>query len=1071
MRKEVEKMKKFGLIGLMLLVILATPAMAQLPLNVNGTELKLTNVEMAPTSYEAGSMPTVKLTFQNTNASTPLKPTLVLVVKNVTTLSPGITKMLSLDLSAHCEPANGINMTTGEVLNNTTTVTCILNSTAMNSLFSNLDPADYVFVANNTTKQVAIGFRVNPQPKDEPSAIDPDLTIDYAKLSTRSITYGEVISIDLVYGYYPKQWGTRYVAIVEYNKYLENVLQGQAWSSDTVRRALTESVWYYNLTEDAGRSKFDINSASVGMVGGLYYVVLLFDSSGQNYTADMFFRVVSVTGKPKVSISVTPTSAAVGDRVKLSYSMDASEPFYVGVIATGWGGERWFANCSGNTWTNDPRAPGVFQLTSRLNQDSQQCPDYFELTPRHNFTNATEGVIVFKIAAAKTVENVFEGQDPYRAEAVATVILSKPKLSSISVPSKHVNGTDFTVTGVTNVAPTWDIDFDVGLPNMVTLTILSLDNQTQCGGRVFSGVIGADRTFSIKIDNFGARPPCVLRTGYYKAEFRLETDTGITADPVTTIFEVVNGMVKISPDKTTVVRGDEIKFTIITNLKVNSQVFFIILNDRIAADGTINNGDDRADEVTRTLAVDATGKAYFTLRVAQNAPLTEYRFKAQIRDNEGRVLVEDTISVSVVKQTLDLTVDRTTVCRGGELRFTGTSTADAIYVYANEENVFRFSQTDIAMLPDDSILDTNDELSTAIIVPDTNDKLDFKIDVIAQESGTYYLYFYAQTTAGRIDKSSDPQKVFAIVVTDPRIVSVEIPSRVPYMGEVEVKVTFDVGNETLAQYSWLLEGPNKKVRPNQLGWDNDWRGVPSTLEETFRLNLANYIEGAGANRRPLEPGLYVFTMRLRYDGDEVDKVQKLIEISTIKMDVTIEPETIVVGDQIKVTVQTDREGIAGYSNIWVTMVGVNYKAPQQVTLDSSGKGSVTFETIGLADGTYKFYVRDTMGTGFTGQQLADMDMYDLDPADTAARAWWAHDDLLVIKTVQILKEKPTVTTPPPTTPPVTTPEVTPTTPPPTTVVTTPPPTTTPAPGPIPGFEAIFAIAGLIAVAYLLRKRQ
>ncbi|MEM0350717.1 MAG: PGF-CTERM sorting domain-containing protein, partial [Archaeoglobaceae archaeon] len=49
----------------------------------------------------------------------------------------------------------------------------------------------------------------------------------------------------------------------------------------------------------------------------------------------------------------------------------------------------------------------------------------------------------------------------------------------------------------------------------------------------------------------------------------------------------------------------------------------------------------------------------------------------------------------------------------------------------------------------------------------------------------------------------------------------------------------------------------------------------------------------------------------------------------------------------------------------------------------------------------------------------------------------------------------------PTTP---TPTPTPTTPKPTTPVTTPS-------GGIPGFEAIFAIAGLLAVAYLLNKRN
>ncbi|MEM2191435.1 MAG: PGF-pre-PGF domain-containing protein [Archaeoglobaceae archaeon] len=50
-----------------------------------------------------------------------------------------------------------------------------------------------------------------------------------------------------------------------------------------------------------------------------------------------------------------------------------------------------------------------------------------------------------------------------------------------------------------------------------------------------------------------------------------------------------------------------------------------------------------------------------------------------------------------------------------------------------------------------------------------------------------------------------------------------------------------------------------------------------------------------------------------------------------------------------------------------------------------------------------------------------------------------------------------------------TPAVTPTTPP-TTLVTT--PTTTPAEKPfIPGFEVIFAIAGLLAVSYLIRRKK
>ncbi|MEM2325302.1 MAG: PGF-CTERM sorting domain-containing protein, partial [Archaeoglobaceae archaeon] len=59
-------------------------------------------------------------------------------------------------------------------------------------------------------------------------------------------------------------------------------------------------------------------------------------------------------------------------------------------------------------------------------------------------------------------------------------------------------------------------------------------------------------------------------------------------------------------------------------------------------------------------------------------------------------------------------------------------------------------------------------------------------------------------------------------------------------------------------------------------------------------------------------------------------------------------------------------------------------------------------------------------------------------------------------------ETPKPTTPV-ATPPVTTPVATPTTP-----VATPTPTPKPF---IPGFEAIFAIAGLVAIAYLLRRKS
>jgi len=872
------------------------------------------------------------------------------------------------------------------------------------------------------------------------------LAITSMKLSDTNYTYGTNVELTVTWGYYKEEtYGTRYIAIIDWSTYTTKVRTSSGFSVENASDP-SNNKWLEPLPESGGSETYSINTAEKEMFPS-YYVVVVFNSTGA-YDDRLVFIVEPVAGKPYVSISVTPMTAALGDRVELKYKMTASEPYYVGVLATGWGGKVYFANCSVGKWT-----PQLW-ASSMTSFDEDSCGiKFFDLTSAFGFTKDTEGIIVFKIAAGKDPDNLFTGSDPTRAEATAVVILAKPTLSSISVPSKHVNGTDLTITGVTNVAET-NSTYDVGLPNFVYLNITDLNDNLMCG-RTFSGLIGKDRTFSIKIDNFGTRDPCVLETGYYKAKFKLVTDTDFTDEEVT-VFELVNGMVKIMPDKTTVVRGDKVKFTIVTNLKVNSPVNFTIKDERIIG------GQQR--EVTETLRVDATGKAYKEIEVAQTAPLTEYKFEARIAGD-----VIDTISISVVKQTLDLSVDKTTVARGGELRFTGKTTADRVYIFASEEKVFIFGNDNVPEV----FSGTNESIKSEWIyaVPDTNDRLDFKLEVsTTADAGTYYVYFYANVTPGYIDRASDPQKMFAIVVTDPRIVSVDIPSRIPYQGEVEVKIVTDPGKRERAHVTWVLEGSNIKARPSAFGYLDEY-SIDSNNEVSFRLNLKDYYD---AKNKAIDPGLYVFTVKLYLDNDETDRVQKLVEISSVSLDVTIEPDVIVIGDQIKVTVQTNREGVAGYSDIWVTMVGANYKAVQQVTLDSTGKGSVTFETLGLADGTYKLYIRDTMGTediNYTGLYVAE-NLYDLDPADSAARQYKADDDILVVRTIQVLKERPTPTptTPPPTTPPETTPPET-TTPTPTTPMpTTPTPTTTPAGG-IPGFEAIFAIAGLLAVAYLLRRRQ
>ncbi|MDK2876431.1 MAG: hypothetical protein PWQ22_841 [Archaeoglobaceae archaeon] len=420
------------------------------------------------------------------------------------------------------------------------------------------------------------------------------LAITSMKLSDTNYTYGGNVELTVTWGYYKAEtYGTRYIAIIDWSTYTSKVKTSSGFS---VAKASDPSnyKWFIALPEDGGSQTYSINTAEKEMSPS-YYVVVVFNGAG-TYDDRLVFIVEPVAGKPYVSISVVSgMTAALGDRVEIKYKMTASEPYYVGVLVTGWEGKTYFANCAAGTWTQSP------WMAQKTSFDRDICGiKFFDLTSAYGFKDTTEGYIEFKIAAGKDPNNLFSGTDPTRAEATAVVILAKPTLSSISVPSKHVNGTDITITGVTNVAETGS-KYDIGLQNIVTLNITDLNDNLKCTA---SGLVAKDKTFTIKIDNFGAKAPCgPLETGYYKAKFKLVTDTNFT-DEETTVFELVNGMVKIQPDKTTVVRGDKVKFTIVTNLKVNNPVYFTIKDARIIG----GSGED-----TKTLYVDATGKAYYEI--------------------------------------------------------------------------------------------------------------------------------------------------------------------------------------------------------------------------------------------------------------------------------------------------------------------------------------------------------------------------------------------------------------------------------------------------------------------------
>ncbi|MEM1579181.1 MAG: hypothetical protein QXR77_05850, partial [Archaeoglobaceae archaeon] len=624
----------------------------------------------------------------------------------------------------------------------------------------------------------------------------PSMQIDMLKLSSDTVTYGDKITLSAEWKYLSQEtYGNRKIAIVSWSDYQGINVSGTL----DIAKLADKKKWGETLPENGGTASWDINTADREMYPGYYVVVAYLNSTVFNDS--LAFKVEGVVaGKPYVTVTVTPTTVALGDRIKLSYKMTSDTPVNVTLLLTGWEGKVYYIDCANKTWSSTLKV-----YFGRTLFDKDTCGvEYFSLNETFGFKNTTTGTMVAKIIAGKgDVSSLLygTGTDPTRADKVALFTVVKPEILSVSVPSKHVNGTDLTVSGSVNVAESgsdYDDSKDGGVINTVLVNITDINDNPVAVYFPVTVYISKDKTFSVKFENFGRIP--ALSTGYYKVKFKLQTTTTFTDEEVA-VFELVKGMVRITADKTTVTRGDKVKFTIFTNLKVNSPVYFTIEDIRI------RDGPSAAGSCETTLLVDVGGNAYYELPVHSEAPLTEYRFKARIIGD-----VSDELTISVVKQTLDINADKTTVARGGEIRFTGTTTADWVYVYASEANVFTLSNVGIAEVPSDTKF--NPGTYAGKVAPDTNDRLDFKLEVnTAADAGTYYLYFYAPSNASQIDRSSDPQKMFAIVVTDPRIVSVEVPSIIPYQGKVEITILTDPGKRTRATVDWKLEGSNIKAKP------------------------------------------------------------------------------------------------------------------------------------------------------------------------------------------------------------------------------------------------------------------
>jgi len=609
MRKEVERMKKSGLmgiVGLLLLVMAATPAMAA---EVTNVTVNASGLYLYDFKYQQTTLDTLKFIgyFNNTNATANLSGTVYLYVNG--------------------QQISSVNATV-TVQNNTTTYPVELFTYTFSS------PGVYnVSVGNDSAwlpNQTVAACVLNKGPIGITG-----MNINMLKLSDERIKIGGTLTLSAVWGYYNKSEGTRYITIVKWSDYKDLKTGGTI----NVPGVLDKAVMIKALPEDGGSDSWTYTATEPG-----YYVVVAFLNSSL-FNDSLAFLVESVAiGRPTVSISVDRSVVAQGDFVKVSASMSTDVSVTpVKIFITGAKITTLICNYSASG--------GVYSVKEACGADEWWVPIG---------SDRPEGTYVAKIDV---------GSNETRAEATASFQVVKPQVTSLTVPLQHVIGRDLVIEGVSTLAKSAS-EADVGSPaNISKQNYAQLWIKDLSGNEVFNSskqktdanaisLIDDAGKFRFKIDNFGTNKSATgsLDRGFYVVEVKVYSGE-VWSEVKTASFELVKATVKLSADKTTVTRGDDITFTITTNLKVNNEVKFTIEDTKFCVDGA--PGAPGYDQCTneKSYYTDAKGQIKIKLKVASEAPLTEYKFKAE----ETLTGVSDEIKIVVAKQALQLTAEKTTV--------------------------------------------------------------------------------------------------------------------------------------------------------------------------------------------------------------------------------------------------------------------------------------------------------------------------------------------------------------------------------------------------------------------------
>uniref|UniRef100_A0A7C3UII4 M6 family metalloprotease domain-containing protein n=2 Tax=Geoglobus ahangari TaxID=113653 RepID=A0A7C3UII4_9EURY len=649
---------------------------------------------------------------------------------------------------------------------------------------------------------------------------------------------------------------------------------------------------------------------------------------------------------------------------------------------------------------------------------------------------------------------------------------------TFDVPSTIALGNELKLKGTVNLAETRSIE-DYGDENKVYVGVFTPEGKLilEDGSLAEADVSPNHYTRVCIIDSAGIwehdskvyLDPTKFGTGSYKI-VALAVATASIKDTATMYISVEEPKIEFTMDKTVYSRGEDIKFKGTANVRKGTVI-------EIWCDQGLSNL--LREPVTKIeVIVDANGKFESSkYHIKNDAAKTSYTIHARIKGTD----YEDVVTISVEKAPLSAEISRTSAPRGGEVVISGSTSLDYVYIYTDDYPVLKnvgelYSDTE-GFNPYEVIAKDPRYAYYKIKVTDNKFSVKLTVDETA-DTGTYTVYVIAPANESWIDPAEDAMVQLSLTVTEFGFLTVPSEIRMVRGDVVDVYLQVNADPDDVIVKA-TFEGLGVKVKEDRLTFTkyNESIGtgwVYATLYP-FYDDGTNSLVDRGAPDKLLRSGVYTLTLHMynKATNEEISEAKTTIPVVVEDLQLNVNyPSEVVKGDPLVVKIETNRKSTKIYDYIYVVLdLGVKKMKYPRVALDASGSAEVEIPTVGIYPGTYKLYVRDAMRTVKDDVER----WYDINPAGDYAKEYDAQDDVLAgpfeVKIVEaaVVTPTPVETTPTPveTTPVETTPVVT-------TPVETTPVETTPTPTPTPrgpGFEAIFAVAGLLAVAYLLRRRQ